>query len=70
MKSRWQIHFFEKGASGAHQLYNHSESACMYLDLRTTFGIDVCEYPDSNKINILPDLEIFEASAKVDHYKG
>ena len=62
--------FFEKGSSGAHQLYNHSESACMYFDLRTTVGIDVCEYPDSNKINILPYMEIFESSAKVNYYKG
>jgi len=62
--------FFEKGSSGAHQLYNHSESTFVYLDLRTTIGIDVCEYPDSGKINILPDLEIFESSAKVNYYKG
>jgi uncharacterized cupin superfamily protein len=62
--------FFEKGPSGAHQLYNHGNSACIYLDLRTTVGIDICEYPDSNKINILPYLEIFESSAKVDYFKG
>lgn len=55
---------------GDHQLYNHSDSACAYLDLRTTVGIDVCEYPGSNKINILPDLEIYESSSKVDYYKG
>jgi hypothetical protein len=30
----------------------------------------ICEYPDSNKINILPYLEIYESSAKVDYYKG
>jgi uncharacterized cupin superfamily protein len=62
--------FFEKGPLGAHQLYNHSDSPCVYLDLRTTVGIDVCEYPDSNKINILPYLEVYESSAKVDYYKG
>lgn len=62
--------FFEKGPSGAHQLYNHGDAACVYLDLRTTAGIDVCEYPDSNKVNILPYLEVFESSAKVDYYKG
>ncbi|MBW2410695.1 MAG: cupin domain-containing protein [Deltaproteobacteria bacterium] len=62
--------FFEKGPSGAHQLYNHGESACVYLDLRSTVGVDICEYPDSNKINILPYLEIYESSAKVDYFKG
>jgi uncharacterized cupin superfamily protein len=62
--------FFEKGLNGAHQLYNHGEAACVYLDLRTTVGIDICEYPDSGKINILPYFEVFEGSAKVDYYKG
>ncbi len=62
--------FFEKGPSGAHQLLNHGDSPCVYLDLRTTVGVDVCEYPDSNKINILPYQEIYESSAKVDYYKG
>lgn len=64
------IIFFEEGPSSAHQLYNHSDSPCVYLDLRTTFGIDVCEYPDSGKINILPFQEVFESSSKVDYYKG
>jgi uncharacterized cupin superfamily protein len=62
--------FFEKGPSGAHQLFNHGDSPCVYLDLRTTMGIDICEYPDSNKINILPYQEVFESSTKVDYYKG
>ena len=62
--------FFEKGPSGAHQLFNHGDSACVYLDLRTTIGVDICEYPDSNKINILPYQEVYESSAKVSYYKG
>jgi len=62
--------FFEKGPSGAHQLYNHDDASCVYVDLRTTVGIDVCEYPDSNKINILPYLEVYESSAKVNYYQG
>jgi len=64
------IIFFEEGPASAHQLYNHSNSPCVYLDLRTTFGIDVCEYPDSGKINILPFMQVFEKSSKVDYYKG
>jgi uncharacterized cupin superfamily protein len=64
------IIFFEEGPSGAHQLYNHSDSPCVYLDLRTIFGIDVCEYPDSGKINILPFQEVFESASKVDYYIG
>jgi uncharacterized cupin superfamily protein len=62
--------FFEEGAEGAHQLYNHEDSPCVYLDLCTTIGIDVCEYPDSGKVNILPYREIFERSSSVDYYTG
>ena len=62
--------FFNEGAEGAHQLYNHSDQACLYLDVRTKMGIDVVEYPDSGKINILPYQEIYETSSKVDYYKG
>ena len=68
--SEGDIVFFEEGAKGAHQLYNHSDSPCIYLDVRTTIGIDVCEYPDSGKVNILPQMNVFESSSAVDYYKG
>lgn len=64
------IVFFEMGPQGAHQLYNHTEQPCRYLDIRTTFGLDVCEYPDSGKINILPYHEIYVTNDQVDYYKG
>ncbi|MGA6926157.1 MAG: hypothetical protein WBY88_10785, partial [Desulfosarcina sp.] len=62
--------FFEQGQTGAHQLYNHSQAPCVYLDIRTTVGIDVCEYPDSAKIAILPELEVFEKESRVRYYQG
>lgn len=68
--AKGDIVFFEEGPSGAHQLYNHADAPCVYLDIRTTFGIDVCEYPDSGKINILPYMEIFNASSRVRYYSG
>jgi uncharacterized cupin superfamily protein len=68
--ARGDLIFFEEGPLGAHQLYNHSDSPCVYLDIRTKFGIDVCEYPDSGKINILPFHEVFESNSKEDYYKG
>jgi uncharacterized cupin superfamily protein len=68
--SEGDVVFFEEGAKGAHQLYNHNDSPCIYLDVRTTIGIDVCEYPDSGKVNILPTRDIFESSSSVDYYKG
>ncbi|QUI23624.1 cupin domain-containing protein [Vallitalea pronyensis] len=64
------IVFFEKGPQGAHQLYNHTEEPCKFLDIRTNNGMDICEYPDSNKINILPDVEVYPNSQRVDYYKG
>lgn len=68
--SQGDIVFFEEGAGGAHQLYNNNDSPCIYLDVRTTIGIDVCEYPDSGKVNILPYMKVFESSSTVDYYKG
>jgi len=68
--SEGDIIFFETGPEGAHQLFNHTELTCRYLDLRTNNGIDVAEYPDSGKINILPYQEVYQAGDQVDYYKG
>ena len=58
------------GKEGAHQFYNHSDEPCSYLDIRTLFGVDICEYPDSGKVNIIPSIEIFEKDSKVEYFKG
>ncbi|MBN2534052.1 MAG: cupin domain-containing protein [Spirochaetales bacterium] len=62
------IVFMETGPTGAHQLYNHTNSPCQYLDIRTATSLDVCEYPDSGKINILPYLEIYQKKSRVDYF--
>jgi len=67
--SQGDIVFFELGPTGAHQLYNHTQEPCTFLDLSTALGIDVCEYPDSGKINILPYKEIYCSKDKVDYFK-
>ncbi len=64
------IIYFEMGLSGAHQLHNHSDEPCKYLDIRTDLGLDVCDYPDTGKVNILPYREVYESNTKVDYYKG
>ena len=64
------IVYFEAGPQGAHQLYNHMSEICRYLDLRTFFGLDVCEYPDTNKINILPEQEVYQKKDRVDYFQG
>jgi uncharacterized cupin superfamily protein len=66
--AKGDVIFFEEGPSGTHQLYNHGKSDCIYLDIRTRANVDVCEYPDSKKINILPTLDIFKESSKVPYY--
>ena len=68
--SEGDIAFFEIGEQGAHQLYNHTQQPCRFLDIRTIAGLDVCEYPDSGKINILPYQEIYKSDTTVDYYKG
>lgn len=62
--------FFEMGKNGAHQFHNHSDTPCTYLDIRTIFGVDICEYPDSGKVNILPAFEVFKVDSKVDYFEG
>jgi uncharacterized cupin superfamily protein len=63
------IHF-EVGADGSHQMYNHTEVPCVYLDIRTFDGIDITEYPDSNKVALLPAQEVFEKGSMTSYYKG
>ena len=66
--SKGDILFFDEGPGGAHQLYNHGREPCRYLDIRTEANVDVCEYPDSKKINILPAIEVFSAQSRVPYY--
>lgn len=62
--------FFEAGENGAHQLYNHTDEPCIYLDLRSYIGHDVCEYPDSDKIIIVPGGETFRRSEQYPYFDG
>ncbi len=62
--------FFEKGETGAHQLYNHTAESCVYLDIRTYVGYDIAEYPDSDKILIAPSFEIFNKNSPAGYFDG
>jgi uncharacterized cupin superfamily protein len=62
--------FFEIGETGAHQLYNHTQETCIYLDIRTFIGHDVCEYPDSDKLLIFPGFELFRKGSGVKYFDG
>lgn len=62
--------FFEVGESGAHQICNHTEEPCFYLDMRSSIGYDVCEYPDSDKIILIPNGETFRKSEQHPYFEG
>jgi uncharacterized cupin superfamily protein len=62
--------FFEMGTTGAHQFYNQDPIPCTYLDIKTVREMDVCEYPDSGKVNIAPFGEIFVKDTQVDYFYG
>jgi uncharacterized cupin superfamily protein len=62
--------FFEKGETGAHQLFIHTTETCVYLDIRTYFGYDIAEYPDSDKILIAPSFEIFNKGSQASYFDG
>ncbi|MFB6342085.1 cupin domain-containing protein [Saccharicrinis sp. FJH62] len=62
--------FFEKGDTGAHQLFNHTTEPCVYLDIRTYLGHDVVDYPDSNKILLAPSFEIFQKDSQAKYFDG
>lgn len=61
---------FEAGENGAHQLYNHTQTPCVYLDIRTFDGVDVTEYPDTGKVAILPELDVFKKEQRTSYYDG
>jgi uncharacterized cupin superfamily protein len=65
-----QLVFFEIGESGTHQFFNHDSIPCVYMDIKTKVGIDVCEYPDSGKINISLSNQTYEKDSQVDYNKG
>lgn len=43
---------------------------CTYLDIRTSIGYDVVEYPDSGKLIITPTAETFKKDQQVAYFDG
>lgn len=61
--------FFSTNIEGAHQFYNHTDKPFIYFGLSTIDPLDVCEYPDSKKINIRRLKKIFQAGTEVSYLK-
>lgn len=65
--------FFPTGPEGAHKLTNCSASEnLIYIDFDVVHDLDVCVYPDSDKIGIwgMGINQIFRQSSNVDYYEG
>jgi uncharacterized cupin superfamily protein len=62
--------FFEAGDSGAHQLHNPGNEPCIYLDVRTFLGVDIVDYPDSNRVLLAPSMERFRKEAATALFDG
>lgn len=60
----------EKGV--AHQIINTSEADLKYLCLSTNEPYEICEYPDSNKVQLSAgnNGHIFKISNEADYYDG
>lgn len=62
--------------STAHQIINTGSTTMRYLSLSTLAEIEVCEYPDSDKIGVHADApspgvhKMFRAASTVDYYDG
>lgn len=62
--------FFETGATGAHQMHNHTDEPCIYLDVRTFDGCDVAEYPDSGRLLLIPAWERLRKDSRTGNFDG
>ncbi len=62
--------FFERGETGAHQFYNHTDQPCRYFDVKTIYGLDVVVYPDSGKLMINKFNEVYRMNEQVDYFLG
>lgn len=65
------------GPEVAHQIINTGSTTMRYLALSNTAAVEVCEYPDSNKIGVFADAPgtpglrgLHRAAAAVDYYDG
>lgn len=64
---------FPTGVEGAHKIYNPSESeTLLYIDFNSYNEVDVCFYPDSNKVGVWDQSlrKVFQIDTSVDYYEG
>lgn len=52
-----------------HQIFNHSSTICRILAISNLDPDDICEYPDSKKINFRRLKKIYQEGQEVDYFK-
>ena len=62
--------FIPPGPDYPHQIINTSAAPMKYLSISTQERPDVCEYPDSDKINVSGTGQVHLRSAAVDYWHG
>ena len=63
---------FPPGPTGVHKFTNHGDADCVLLAIGEQLPHDVCEYPDSGKVNAMakPGPHIFRQADAVDYWEG
>lgn len=67
--SQGDLIFFVNLPEGAHQFYNHTDQSFRFLALSTKDPLDICEYPDSEKISVNSLSKVFKIDSEVDYFK-
>lgn len=62
--------FSPLGPKYAHQFYNHTEKPFRFLAISNLAQWDLCEYPDSGKLNVRGQARVFEVRSTVDYWEG
>jgi uncharacterized cupin superfamily protein len=61
---------FAAGVAEEHCLYNHSTEVCRYILVGDNDPHEICVYPDSNKISVRAEGQVFVKSDAKDYYVG
>jgi len=58
------------GPETAHQIVNDSDEELAYLSISTMAPVEICEYPDSNKIGLFAEglRHMTQAGAEIDYW--
>ncbi len=61
---------FPAGERGAHKLINRSDTTCRVIFIAYEPDLDVCYYPDSDKLLVSPQGTLVRSSPQLDYYDG